>query len=270
MGWGLAALVAGNLALAGLVLATQDAAPDMTHAHHTLAYALLGVATLAAWPLLRRRRLTTLLLASFGAWSLLTGLWLVYVTPGFGRGRWMGGWHGVTSVAFLLAFLAHWARNNARLVGLAKRLAARPAPLLAFGAAWGLVALLGLASWRTGLRELFSDRFFVELSTLSFVLTLVLLVHAALVLTGRRMRERMDEPAFRNGLRGALDVSLLAMTWLAALSGFPLLYLSRDLRAAEAYWWLAAWHVVASALLVGLALAHASLNARPLRAHVTR
>lgn len=270
MGRAAAALVLGNLALALLVAFAPAPRWGLGHADQSVAYTALGVAALAGWRLLRRRRVATLLMASFGAWSLLTGLWLVYVTSGFGPGRAMAWWHGVTSVAFLLAFLAHWARNNARLLGLAARLRRGRAALPLLAASWAGLALLGVASWRTPLRDVFSDGLFVELSTLAFVLTLVALLHAALVLTGRAMRARLDEPAFRNRLRGGLDLSLLAMTWLAALSGFPLLYFSRALRAADAYWWLASWHVVASALLVGLVLAHASFNARPLRAHVMR
>lgn len=56
--------------------------------------------------------------------------------------------------------------------------------------------------------------------------------------------------------------------WLATLSGLPLLYFARGLRSVDAYWVVAGWHVVASALLAGLVVAHASLNRRPLRAHL--
>ena len=258
-------LVVGNLALAGLVVATHGAGWGWTRADHDVAYVLLSAAAAAAWPLLRRRRVTTLLLASLGAWSLLTGLFLVYVTPGLGHGRWMRWWHGVTSVGFCLAFLAHWSRNHPRLVDLARRLAHRRALLLGVLAAWALVGALAVASFRPPLRALFDDRLFLELTTLSFAAVAAAVASGAALATGRRARPRVDEA--RNPLRGAVDVGLLALTWLVALTGLPLLYFSRDLRAVDAYWLLAGWHVVTGALLAGLVALHAGFNARPLRAH---
>lgn len=263
-----ALLAGGNVLLGALVLATFGTSVGWARWHHDLAYALLALAAVAAWPLLRRRRLTTLLLASLGAWSTLTGLFLVYVTPGVGHGRWMDWWHGATSVGFTLAFLAHWMRNQPRLGSLARRLAARPPVLLALGGAWTLLALLAFASWRPPLDALFSDRLFLELSSLAFVATAVGLLVVALVATGRAARVRLARPEVRNPLRGAVDLSLLALTWTVALTGFALLYFARDLRLAGAYWPVAAWHVVASALLLGLVATHATFNGRPLRAHL--
>lgn len=261
------ALLGGNLALAALLAATYATSVGHARWHDDVAYAALALATVAAWPLLRRRRLTTLLLASSGAWSAWTGLWLIYVTPWVGHGRWMTWWHGVTSVAFTLAFLAHWARNNPRLATLARRLAARRVALAATLAAWSLLALLALASWRTPLAVLFTDTYFAHVSTLALGLAAVVVIYGGLALTSRRVRPLLARPEHRNPLRGAIDASLLAAVWLVALTGFPLLYLVRPLRAADAYWFVASWHVVTSAFLLALVAFHAGLNARPLAAH---
>ncbi|HWH08070.1 MAG TPA: hypothetical protein VNX21_02655 [Candidatus Thermoplasmatota archaeon] len=263
-----ALLLAGNLALAAAMLATWPTRVGEARWHDDLAYATLVLAAAASVRLLRRRRVTTLLLASAGAWSALTGLWLVYATPWVGHGRWMTWWHGVTSVAFALAFLAHWARNSPRLVDLARRLAARRAALAATLGAWAALALLAVASWRAPLRAVFDDRYFAHVSTLALGLAAVLALYAGLVLTSRAVRPRLQDPAFRGPLRGAVDVSLLATAWLVTLTGLPLLYLARPLRAADAYWPVACWHVVTGALLLGLVAVHVGFNARPLRAHV--
>lgn len=263
----LVALVLGNVALAVAVWATQASEVGSRRWHHDLAYAGLVLACLSCVRLLRRRRVTTLLLASLGAWSLLTGLFLVYVTPEVGRGRWMSWWHGATSMGFALAFLAHWARNNARLIQLARRLSESSRAWGLVAGAWIAVGLLAVASVASPLSALFTDRRFWDLSTLTFLLVLAALVGAALIGTDRAFRRRLAQAPFRNRLRGAVDVSLLAMAWLAILTGFPLLYFARDLRAADAYWLVAGWHVVASALLVGLVAVHVGFNARPLRAH---
>jgi hypothetical protein len=260
-------LVAGNLALAALLAATAGTEVGTSRLHHDLAYAGLALAALLALPLLRRRRVTTLLLASCGSWCLLTGLWLVYVTPSEGGGRWMSWWHGVTGVAFLLAFLAHWARNHPRLVGLSKRLGQRAAPLAAVLLAWALLLAAGWASWATPLRALFDDGLFLLLSTAALSGVAVAAMGAGLVLTSRRLRPVLERTDARNRLRGAVDASLLGMTWLAALTGFPLLYLGRALRGADAYWLVTGWHVVLGALLVGLAAFHVAFNRRPLAAH---
>lgn len=235
--------------------------------HDEAAYASLALAALAGLPLLRRRRVTTLLLASSGAWSVLTGYWLVYLTPVGGAGRWMTWWHGATSAAFVLAFLAHWARNQPRLAGLTRRLAQRRAGLAAALGAWALLGLLAWASWATPLRVAFTDGYFGLVATLSLGLAAALAVYGGLVLTSRRVRPRLADPAFRNPLRGAVDAGLLGVTWLVALTGFPLAYLARTLRAADAYWLVACWHVVTGALLLALVAFHVGFNARPLRAH---
>lgn len=260
-------LVLGNAGLAALMLGTYRSPLGDARWQHDLAYAALGLATLAALPALRRRRLTTLLLASLGAWSMLTGFFLVYVTPGLGHGRWMGWWHGTTSVGFLLAFFVHWARNNARLVGLAKRLAQRPAGLSAVVAAWALLAVAAWGSWGTPLRGLFTDTAFWDLTTLAFAAIGVALLYVLVAARTRRVRALLDAPAARNRVRGAVDASLLATTWLVALTGLPLLYFGRDLRGLDAYWLVAGWHVLASALLLGLVACHAGFNARPLLSH---
>lgn len=261
-------LVAANAACAALVVATFGSALGATRLHHDVAYAALALGTLAGWARLRRRRLATLLMASLGAWSLVTGLLLVYLAPGFGHARWMRWWHGATSVGFALAFLAHWARNQPRLAGLARAAWGAPVPRLAFVGAWTLVAFVGAVSWTTGLRKLFDDRYFRELTTLSFLLAGLVLVYGLLAATSARLRERLARSTERNRLRGALDLSLLAAVWLATVTGLPLLYLARGLRSVDAYWFVAGWHVVASAILVGLVVGHAALNRRPLRAHL--
>jgi hypothetical protein len=259
-------LLAGNVALALLVFGSEESGIGRPRWHHDAAYLALSVVTVAAWPLLRRRKLTTLLLASLGAWCVLTGVWLVYVTPSRGDGRWMSWWHGATSVAFALAFLAHWARNNARLAQLARRAAAHPATLAVVALGWAGFALAAAATWalpERALRNRFSDRYLDDVTTVAFALALAGLLLGATALR-RRVRVSTLE---RNRARGAVDASLLAMTWLATLSGFPLLYLGRHLRALDAYWLVTAWHVVAGALLVGLVAAHVAFNARPLAAH---
>ena len=261
------ALLLGNVALAALVGATFGSSLGRARWHDEAAYAALVLAAAACLPLLRHRRFATLVMASAGAWSALTGVWLVYVTPVCGAGRWMTWWHGATSVAFALAFLAHWARNNARLVALARRVAERPALLAATAGAWGVLALLAWASWGTPLRVVFADAYFAPVSTLGLGLAAALVAYGGLAATSRGMRRRLAEPAFRNRLRGAVDASLLAVTWLVALTGFPLAYLARPLRDADAYWLVACWHVLTGALLLALVAFHAGFNARPLQAH---
>lgn len=268
MGRARLALLGGNVALAALLVATWGTRLGWSRWHHDLAYALLALVALASWPLLRTRRVTTLLLASLALWSTLTGIFLVYVTPAFGHGRWMRWWHGATSVGFLLAFLAHWARNQPRLAQLARRLAGRRRALLAVAGAWALVAAVAAASWTTPLRDAFSDRWFRDLATLAFGLAAAAFVYGGLLLPA--WRPGLEEGDARHRTRGAVDASLLASAWLVALTGFPLLYLARPLRALDAYWPVAAWHVVTSAMLLGLVALHVRYNARPLLAHARR
>lgn len=260
-------LIAANALLALLMYATYDSALGRERWHDDVLLVAVALGGIVAYPLLRKRRVVTLLLASFGAWSTITGVWLVYVTPRLGQGRWMTWWHVATSAAFLLAFLAHWLRNNARLWQLARRLRERTRLTIAFASAWALVGVVAVASLRPPLRETFDDSNFRELSTVAFGLAGVALVYGAILVSSRRWRERFREVATRNRMRGGIDLSLLATVWLVTLTGFPLLYLALPLRHADAYWLLAVWHVITSAMLLALVVAHASLNARPLRSH---
>lgn len=260
-------LVVANALVAWLIYASYASPIGRARWHDDVTLLALAIVGVAAYPFLRRRRVITLLLASFGAWSTFTGVWLVYVTPGYGVGRWMRWWHVATSAAFFLAFLAHWARNSPRLVQLARRLGWRARPTFALVGAWGLVAGVGLASWLTPLRAAFDDSTFREMSTLAFGLAAAGLVYGAIVASSRAWRARLAQTSARNRLRGAIDASLLASMWLATLSGFPLLYFALPLRSVDAYWLLASWHVITSALLLALVVAHASFNARPLAAH---
>lgn len=254
----------GNAALAAFLLASFASQLGAARWQADAAYAALAVVTAVAWPRLRRRRLTTLLMASAGAWSTLTGLFLVYVTPALGHGRWMRWWHGATSAVFLLAFLAHWARNQPRLAQLAGALARRRRLAGTVVGAWAALVLLVPLSWTTSLGAAFDDLVFRELTTASLVLAAAVLAVAAIVRSERDLAQRE-----RNATRGGLDLSLLVTTWLVAITGFALQYASRVLRDADAYWHFAGWHVVLSAVLVGAALAHATFNRRPLRAHAS-
>jgi len=255
-----ALLVGANLAVGLAIAATYGAALGRARWHDEAAYAALALAALAALPLWRRRAFTSLVLASAAAWSVLTGLALLYVTWRLPHGRWMTWWHGATSILFLLAFLAHWARNHPRLVGLSRKLLASAPGALAFVAAW--VALAVLAAWTWRARAGFGEADALDWSDASLLAATVGAL--AGVALARRFRPR--EPA-RGRLRGAVDASLLLAMWLATLTGLALQYGGRALRADAAYWPTYAWHVIVSALLLGLALAHVAFNARPLARH---
>ena len=259
-----AALVAGNLVIGvGVVATTRRELPDATSA-----YALLGLATAIAWPLLRRRKLTTLLLASTGAWTMLTGFLLVYLAPGLPQGggarRW---WHAVTGIGMLLAFLAHWARNARRLRDLLRKLLARRALLAGATGGWILLVLLAIASWRPPLRALFDDTGLFALTTGSTVVAATVVLYAGAYATTPGRRRTTDG---RDRARGAVDVSLLGAMWLATLTAFPIQYATRSLRAVDAYWFLVGWHVVVSVILVALVAFHIGFNARPLASHALR
>lgn len=264
-------LAATNVALVAAMALTFDAAHGWSRRHDDVAYLAVAALGVLAWPLLRRRRVASWLLATLGAWSLATGLVLVYVTPYVGHARWMRWWHGVTSAAFAVAFVAHWARNNPRLVGLAKRLVASPRAALALTVAWGTLVAFGAATFWTPLGDAFTDAQFPTLSTMALLAFGGLgLQWAFWAPRSPRFRERLRDDAFRNRVRGVVDASLLPAMWLATLTGFTLIYLTRPLRAADAYWLGAWWHVATSALLVGLVAVHLSFNARVLVAHARR
>lgn len=226
----------------------------------TWAYLALAGTALFLFPLWRRRRFTTLVLASAGAWSILTGVLLVYITWRLPGGGWMTWWHAVTSVAFALAFLVHWARNNARLVMLARKLVTRRAVLSAVALGWGLLTMFAVASALPSARVDVTERVAQRWADVSLLCGLVATIAAFWLVP------RAADPA-RGRARGAVDVSLLAAMWLATVTGFALQYLGRDLRSVEAYWLTWAWHVVVSALFLALALGHAAFNARPLASH---
>lgn len=262
-------LVAGNLALALAMLASEDVGLGREAWHDEAAFAVLALAALAGAPLLWRRRLTTLLLASAGAWCVATGLLLVYAKPYGLVGRSVDWWHAVTGVAFVLAFLAHWARNHRRLVQLVARLHEGPAAMAAFVGAWSVLlaaaVAVAVAPGRAGVSRL-AD---AQLDALTTVVGLAVAVGVGGAFAWRGRRGPLATQA-RNRLRGAIDASLWLSTWIAALSGFAVLYLARSLRSADAYWPTVAAHVVAGLLLLGLVAGHVAFNARPLRSHATR
>lgn len=251
-----AALVGANLVVAGAIFGTYGARIGAGWGT-ALGYGALALTAVALLPLWRRRRFTTLVLASAGSWSMLTGIFLVYASPRLPGGRWMTWWHEMTSVAFALAFLAHWARNNPRLLSLARRMAERRAVLLAFAAAWSALALFAGASVLA--RSTFIERDHDLWADLA-------LGASALLALGALFAGRAAE-AWRNPARGAVDASLLALMWLATLTGFALQYLSGPLRAQGGFWLATAWHVGLSGLLLALLFAHAAFNARPLASH---
>lgn len=262
------ALVAGNLGMLAAIVVTSDAhALGRARWHDEAAYLALMVAAAACWPLLRHRRPTTLVLASAAAWSTLTGLFAYVLSPRLPNGRWMLWWHAVTSAAFLLAFLVHWARNHPRLVvlaGRASRVARTAAPLAIL---WLAVALLAGTTLARAQAGAFVEDDHRALSNAALLLAVAFgALGAVAVAFARRSRRRVEGPA-PHARRGAVDVSLLAAMWATTMTGVVLLYAARDLRAAGMLWWTTSWHVVSSALLVALALGHATLNARPLKGH---
>ncbi|HVM45378.1 MAG TPA: hypothetical protein VM582_05530 [Candidatus Thermoplasmatota archaeon] len=258
------ALVGGNLALALAIALTYGTALGRARWHDVGAYvALVAIGSLAL-PLLHRRPVT-LLLASAGAWSALTGLFLVYVSPWIPGGRWMTWWHGATSVAFLLAFVAHWARNQPRLLTLARRLAQRRAAAALVLGAWLALGVATLASYGREARAAFTERTYDVAADVALWAAAALLGLALVLARTPRVRALLATRA-RDRMRGATDASLLLAMWLAAGSGFALLA-GRALREAGAFWITVAWHVAWSALLLALVGAHAAFNARPLAAH---
>lgn len=261
------ALILGNAAVLAAIALTYRGDLGRARWHDEAAYAAILLAALAAWPLLRHRRPTTLLLASGAAWSALTGVFAYELSPRLPNGRWMLWWHAVTSAAFLLAFLLHWARNHPRLATLAGRAARRARTLAPWALGW--LAILSLAavtfvharagSFVESDHRALSDRALLALAGGASAAALGLAVV-------RRRRLRLEGDP-RHARRGAVDASLLAAMWAATATGVVLLYASRDLRSAGMLWWTTAWHVLASVLLVALALGHAVLNARPLAGH---
>lgn len=260
------ALVVGNLLVLTAIIMTRGSEVGRAWWHDEAAYALLLLTAVAALPLLRHRRPTTLVLASAGAWSTLTGVFVYFVSPRMPAGRWMIWWHAVTSAAFFLAFLAHWARNQPRLATLARKAIRSRAAVSALLLVTVLVLAGAVAMAARAARRDFVEDDHGRVANLSFLALPALAALGLAFASGLRRRAALD-PQARHRARAGVDVALLVAMWLATLTGVVLLYATRWLRTAEVYWLTVAWHVVVSILLVAIVAAHAAFNARPLASH---
>ncbi|HWH09277.1 MAG TPA: hypothetical protein VNX21_08760 [Candidatus Thermoplasmatota archaeon] len=238
---------------------------------YNLAFLALAAGAAGAWPLLARRRFATMAMALAGAAATLTGFAMLY-TKQFSYKDWLTWWHGVTSVAFTLAFLAHWLHNNPRLVGFARRLLAGDR---AYGwplaAAW--LAVAGAFAWTwlsPEARARFTDANYLYLSSWAVFLGVAFAYGLWLAFRAPALRRRLARPAARNRARGLVDASLFLANWGALLTGFALLYFATPLRAGDLKYVSKWWHTATSVALLALLALHVGFNARLLAAHARR
>lgn len=259
-------LALATAALAAGMLLTLRTDVGATPAHYDAAFALLLGGAAASWPWFARRRLTTLLLAYSGAVATATGFAMLY-TRDFPYKDWVTWWHSVTSFAFLLAFLAHWALNSARLVRFLRHLAARPTGAL-LGATWAAL-LGGLAwAWSPAGRGRFVRDDYLYVSTWAVFLG-VALAYLPWLLT-RLPSWRRRAARARETLRGTVDASLFLACWGSLVTGFALLYFAPALAAAGLKYASKWSHTATSVALLALVAFHAGYNARALRGHAKR
>lgn len=265
-GWLALAALAGALVGFGLTTLVPLGGPLW---HYNAAFVGLAAAGLAAWRLLPRRRFATLLLAYSGILATITGFVMLYSKdlPYKEHVTW---WHSVTSFALLGAFLAHWWRNQPRLAGFTRRLAARlPVGGPAAGA-WTAGLAVGALTWTSAWRPRFTSENYLYLSSWAVLVGVAFTYGLWLWHRLPSRRARLADPAYRATARALVDTSLFAACWLALLTGFALLYFRDFLRSGDTKYVSKWWHTATSVAFLAFVAIHVGFNARPLAAHAKR
>lgn len=269
---------AGSLALMALLvaaaIATAGTGLGVPMRDYHWGFLALGVAAAAGWPLLRRRRVTSMLVLYTGILATASGFLLLYLKDGLkdaGLKDWMKWWHSVTSVALLIAFLVHWLHNHARLTGFARRLLTRDRHLgLPVVGGWALVGAIGALTWSDAGKALFTEGNYLLLSGWAVLAGVSFAYGLWLLFLWPRLRERLAAEGARNRARALVDTSLWLAHWLALLTGFALLYL-KDFLHGNGYKHVSKWwHTSTSVAFVALVVLHVGFNARLVAAHARR
>ncbi len=259
--------------MAGAAL-TAGTALGVPMRDYNIAFGLMAIATLAAWPLLKRRRVTTMLILYTGILATATGFLLLYLKDDLKSGGlkdWMKWWHSATSVALLFAFFIHWLHNNPRLVGFTKRLFTRDwragFPVLAV---WIGSLAIGAATWTATGRLRFTEENYLAISSWAIFLGVGIPYGLWLAFRAPTMRARLRDPDVRNRTRALIDTSLFLACWLAMLTGFALLYFKDFLHGNGFKYVSKWWHTSTSVLFVAFVVLHIGFNARLVAAHARR
>lgn len=265
-------LVSGGatLGVALAMLATLPTRLGFELWHYNASFAALGVASLVLLPLWRVRRFATLVLAGSGIVATATGAVMLY-TADLPAKEWVTWWHCVTSVVFMVAFLAHWANNSARLNGFATRLFQEERAWgFALTGAW--VGILGFGAWTglDGVRDLFTRENYLFLSSVAVFAGVALTYALWLAHRAPPLRAGLARTRERNRARAAVDVSLFLANWGALLTGFALLYFADFLRGGDFKYVSKWWHTATSVALLAFVTLHIGFNARLLREHARR
>lgn len=238
--------------------------------HYTLAFVATFLLSAALWPLLRSRRITTLLMAFSGIPAVATGFAMLY-TKQFPLKEWVTWWHSVTSFALVLAFLVHWFHNHARLNEFTRRLLTRDRRAgLPAAAMWALALGVGAFTWAPGWRERFTSENYLLLASWAVLVAITFTYGLWLVFRWPRLHERLREPRFRNLSRSLVDTGLWLAHWLVIVTGFALVYFAEPLRAGPLKYVSKWWHTATSVAFLALVTLHIGFNARLLAAHARR
>lgn len=258
-------------ALAAAMAATLPTTLGFELWHYNVAFLATGLAAALWRPLWLHRRAATLATALMGALATATGLVMVY-TKDFPYKEWLTWWHCVTSVALLLAFLAHWWHNNARLWTLTKRLFEPRERIFGALALLAWVALLAAGAWTAapGVRERFTRENYLYVVSWTVLAGVVLAYGPWLAYRLPALRARLARRQHRNRARGLVDASLFLGHWAALLTGFALLWLAEPLRAGDFKYVSKWWHMATSVAFLALVALHVGFNARILAAHAER
>lgn len=266
--WSWSAALTGVLVLAMALTTATDIGTPMWHYHASLAAVIL--VGLLAWPLLKRRRIATLLMIFTGVPAVATGFVMLY-TREFPFKEWITWWHCVTSFGLALAFIVHWFHNHPRLWAFARRLFERDrAPGALVAGAWLGVALAGALTWGTGASEAFHRGNYRYLASWAILVGVAGTYGAWLLYRVPRLRARLARTEPRNRARAVVDTSLFLAHWLAILTGFILLYVPTLLETNGIRYVGKWWHTATSVAFLGLVTLHVGFNARLLGAHARR
>jgi len=265
-------LLGGVTAFLGLAMGLTLALPTLGFPlwHYNVAFGVSLLAAALGWPLLRQRRAASYTMLLTGTVATVTGFVMLY-SKDFPYKEWITWWHSVTSFLFLLAFLAHWLLNHARLKDFTTRLLTRERAV-GIPAATAWVVLFGLGVWTAlpDVRAQFTRDNYLYLASWAIFAGVTFTYGLWLLYRVPAMRARLQAPAHRTKARSLVDTGLWLANWGALLTGFALLYFSDFLRAGTFKYVSKWWHTATSVLFLGLVALHIGFNAKLLKAHARR
>lgn len=268
--WGGVAFLAAAL----LVLLTLRHGIGVGMAEYNLTFLGLTVAGVAAWPLLLRRRVASLGLATMGTAAILTGFWLLYWKDELkadGLKDFAKFWHSVTSYALIPFFAAHFARNSPRFGDLTRGVTVRRVAAGAYAGGWAGLLTFGVVSWFPAWRIRFTDENYLLWAAWTWLVVIALVYFAWLgAKLAVRLRPRLAAFFTRALRRGLVDVTLLASFVLAMGTGFVLLYMKAFLHGNGYKYVSKYWHTSTSIVFTVAVVLHVGANIMALRAHARR